>query len=87
MKSERFEKIVENRLTKCNDILVIKTKEYVKNEDRLHNFRIAANTGGESVKSKEAALWGMANKHLVSVIDIVNDDEPVGNVDNNEVDK
>lgn len=73
MKTERFEKIIEHRLKVCTDTLIVKAKEYVKNEDRLHNFRVAANTGGNSIKSKEAALWGMANKHLVSVIDIVDD--------------
>jgi hypothetical protein len=73
MKTEQFDKIIEHRLKVCTDTLIVKTKEYVKNEDKLHNFKIAANTGGQFIKSKEAALWGMANKHLVSVIDIVND--------------
>lgn len=73
MESKIFDKIIENRLQKCKDILVIKAKEYVKDEDRLHNFRVAEFTSGKDVKSKELALWGMANKHFVSIMDIIDE--------------
>jgi ERCC4-related helicase len=68
MNTETFDKIVEERLTKIKDILLIKSKEYAVNDDRLYNFRRASIINKET---PEQALWGMFTKHLVSVIDLV----------------
>ena len=67
MKTEDFEELLEYRLEEIRTVLGKKAKEY-STEDRLHNFKVAANI---SNCSQAKALWGMAMKHLVSVIDIV----------------
>jgi len=69
---EFFNKVLNSRLEKTKFILGVKAKEYVRNGDRLHNFNVAATTNKES---REKALWGMATKHLVSVMDMINDTE------------
>jgi hypothetical protein len=47
-----------------------KNLEYSRNEDKLHNFKVASRVLG---CTPEYALLGMATKHFVSVLDIVND--------------
>ena len=67
MDNKTFEKILENRLLEIEAVLSKKAQEYAT-EDRLHNFKVAARVGNTTPKK---ALWGMAMKHLVSVIDII----------------
>lgn len=69
MDQNTFDTIVKNTCKKINDILVIKGKEYVIGNDRLHNFRVAARKLGTNVPS---ALVGMDAKHVVSIDDMVN---------------
>ena len=45
-----------------------KAKEYSRDGDRLHNFKIAARMNDVT---QAQALWGMAMKHLVCVDDMV----------------
>lgn len=71
MTNEEFEKILTDRLSKIEVVLGTKAKEYAHRGDRLHNFKVAARIAGSS---KVKAAWGMAAKHLVSVIDLVNGD-------------
>lgn len=66
MKTEDFEKIVNQTLDRCKDVLIVKAREYAT-EDRLHNFRVAA--GLEGITSRQA-LAGMMAKHTVSVYDM-----------------
>jgi len=68
MNNKEFEIILSKRIKCIKLTLVKKVVEYSRNEDRLYNFRRAAQITGES---PEQALWGMALKHLVSVIDII----------------
>ena len=68
MKNAEFDKILEARLWKIKDTLSSKAKEYATDGDRLHNFKASARLNGETVPE---ALWGMATKHLVSVLDMV----------------
>jgi len=70
MEYEEFNKIVENRLNHCKQLLIPKGKEYSRNGDRLHNFKRAAKI---IHASKFDALLGMWNKHLVSILDMVDD--------------
>jgi hypothetical protein len=65
-----FTNVLEERLVQTKNILGVKAKEYVRNGDRLHNFNVASITNKET---REKALWGMATKHLVSIMDIVED--------------
>lgn len=74
MKHEDFEKILEERFRKSRKVLVKKSKEYSKGNDKLHNFKVAAQYDNEA---PEKALWGMLKKHLVSVQDMINDPESV----------
>ena len=67
MKQKEFDIILENRLAKIKEILSHKAKEYATT-DRLHNFKVAARINNTTPAK---ALWGMALKHLVSVMDII----------------
>ena len=69
MKAAQFDAIVEEQINHIRSTLASKRKEYAPgDDDRLHNFRVAAGLRGTSLA--DAAL-GMALKHLVSVVDIV----------------
>ncbi len=70
MTSEEFDNFVEGRVAKIRSVLAVKAKEYASDHDRLHNFHYAA----EILNSTPArACVGFMTKHLVSVLDIVND--------------
>lgn len=69
---EYFNFLVTKRCEKIKTTLVEKGREYRRNEDPLHNFRVAARLQNTT---EEKALWGFATKHLVSFIDILNDME------------
>lgn len=66
MKTEDFNKIVEEQLGRSVSVLIDKAAEYAT-EDRLHNFRVASVLGGTSM---EEAVAGMMLKHTVSVYDM-----------------
>ena len=66
MKTKRFNQIIDAQLDVCQSILKSKAKEYAT-EDRLHNFRVAADLQGVPAKN---ALGGMMAKHTVSVYDM-----------------
>lgn len=70
MKTEQFNKIIEDALELSRQVLIKKSAEYANDENKLHNFDKAARITG---KSREECLWGMALKHLVSVTDIIDD--------------
>jgi hypothetical protein len=72
MTEEQFDKLVTARLNATRQTLVIKGKEYRRNNDPLHNFNVAAQLGNTT---REKALWGFALKHYVSFMDILNDIE------------
>ena len=67
MTNKDFEILLNERLGKIRKVLAIKQKEYAT-DDRLHNFRVAARIMNVPLPQ---ALWGMAMKHLVSIIDII----------------
>lgn len=69
MKAETFETmILEKRIEKIKTVLGNKAKEYSSDKDRLHNFKVAARIQNTT---PEKAAFGMALKHLVSVMDII----------------
>lgn len=76
-----FDHIVNDRCILIKRTLVEKGKEYRRNNDPLHNFRIAAKVQNTT---EEKALWGFAAKHYVSFLDIINDIEQ-GNLPTMEV--
>jgi len=65
---EFMDKIVHPRLKHCADLLESKKAEYGKLYDRFHNFK---RTGIIRGITPIDALSGMFNKHLVSLIDIL----------------
>lgn len=66
MKTEQFNEIIHEQISRSLDVLVVKAKEYATN-DRLHNFKVAAALKGETPVQ---ALAGMMAKHTVSVYDM-----------------
>ena len=88
MNQRDFDELLTVRLTKIKDVLSTKGTNYSFNNDRLHNFKVAARITGDTPAK---ALWGMALKHLVSVEDLVaerlennrhNIDEKIGDMIN-----
>lgn len=69
MNQEKFDKILERRIELTKAVLSKKRAEYAgSNGDRLHNFRRAASMLN---CTPEKALMGMATKHFVSILDMV----------------
>ena len=77
MNNEIFNKVTEERLKTCINVLCRKSDEYSTDEDRLHNFKVAgALQGCSDIK----ALGGMMCKHTVSIYDLINDFENGKNI-------
>lgn len=72
MSEEDFIAILENRLERTRYILAVKAKEYARNNDRMHNFNRAAEMRR---KPREERLQSMADKHWISILDMVDDIE------------
>lgn len=70
MNTELFNKILNKRIEKIRNVLEKKATEYSSSDNRLHNFDLAAQINN---MTSEQALWGMSTKHLVSIIDMVED--------------
>lgn len=66
MQNEEFNKLIEEQLKRCTDLLIVKGGEYAT-EDRLHNFRTAAALESTTLQN---ALAGMMAKHTVSIYDM-----------------
>lgn len=71
MNIAEFSELVENRIKVCKEVLTNRSKQYAKDNDKLHNFKAAARIADISITK---AWEGMYLKHLVSILDIV--DEP-----------
>lgn len=72
MRVDDFFRLVDFRLAQCKETLGAKSLEYTRNDDKLHNFKRAGALDGTS---PTMALWGMWKKHIVSIIDMVQDIE------------
>lgn len=70
IKRSQFDQVLKERLRKIEKILGEKAKEYAKNNDRYHNFNVAARIRNTS---PEEALSGMMMKHIVCVMDLIED--------------
>ena len=72
MNKEDFNELLRIRINKTKDKLESKNKEYASANDKLHNFKRA----GKMLQcTPEKALVGMWTKHIISILDIVNDIE------------
>lgn len=67
MTEKAFDTVVEDTVKHCVETLVVKGKEYRRNQDPLHNFNKGVEYSGQS---REDVIWGMALKHFISVQDI-----------------
>jgi len=73
---KKFRALVEQRVALVISIIESKNEEYTgRNDDRLHNFKIAARMDG---CSPEYVLWHMFLKHMTSVYDMVHATEDLG---------
>jgi hypothetical protein len=68
MDHKTFETVLAGRLAKTQAVLGSKSKEYSSGDDRMHNF---VRAGAMLGVSREKAALGMAAKHFVSVLDMV----------------
>lgn len=66
--NDKFERVVEKRITQIRNTLNRKAVEYAVNDDRFHNFKVAARINNTT---PEKALKGMMLKHEVSVQDLI----------------
>ena len=68
MTPKEFDKVVENRIDQIKKVLAAKAQEYSSDNDRFHNFKVAARIKN---CTPEQALHGMMLKHEVSIIDLI----------------
>lgn len=70
MTLDEFDAVVGARLDKIRQTLLVKGREYSRDDDRLSNF-----TNGAKILrcTPERALLGYAAKQIVSVVDFVRD--------------
>lgn len=72
MKSEDFDEIFIDQIRQCEKMLTRKGNEYA-DEDRLSNFKKAACLQNTTPKN---ALGGMFAKHVVSIFDLIKENDP-----------
>lgn len=70
MKFARFNEKVEAVIIKLRHTLIVKGKEYSRNDDPFHNFKRGSKITG---KSEIEVLDGMLLKHLISYHDMIDD--------------
>lgn len=68
MDHDDFRVLFDYQIDRAASILVQKAEEYATNDDRLHNFRVAAKIQGTT---EIAALGGMMAKHTTSIYDMI----------------
>ena len=68
MNTETFNKVIREQIERCENTLCQKADEYAVDDDRLHNFKVAA---GLQDCLPTTALGGMMAKHTVSVYDMI----------------
>ena len=69
-KEKNFEYIISETLIQIKELLLIKGKEYRRNNNPYHNFEEGAVI---EQKTREEVLQGFLLKHLISVKDMRND--------------
>jgi hypothetical protein len=70
MTEERFDEVVDIFLNSIRETLLVKGKEYRRNNNPFHNFDIGAQRSG---LIREKVLDGFLLKHEISIADITND--------------
>jgi hypothetical protein len=67
MQDHAFNLIMNQQIEKCQKMLEVKADEYAADDDRLHNFKVAARLQGIT---QQEALAGMMAKHTISIYDM-----------------
>lgn len=70
MEIDAFDKEVESTINKIRDVLLVKGKEYIRNNNPLHNFEVGAR---KKNTTREKVLDGFLLKHEISIEDMTND--------------
>ena len=70
MTQKEFDTHLEWRLNEIKNVLGVKAKEYVRNDNPLHNFEAGAGITGET---SAKVLDGFLLKHIISYRDMLND--------------
>lgn len=70
MDFDAFEKEIDATLNKVRETLLIKGREYVRNNNPLHNFEVGAR---KKNTTREKVLDGFLLKHEISIEDMTND--------------
>ena len=70
MNFDKFQEEIESTLEKVKEVLLIKGKEYVRNNNPLHNFEVGAR---KKDTTREKVLDGFLLKHEISIEDMTND--------------
>ena len=65
-----FEKVVDETLKQIRETLIVKGKEYRRNNNPYHNFEVGAR---KKEITRERVLDGMLLKHEISIEDMTND--------------
>ena len=69
-KNKYFEEVVSNTLAEVKELLIVKGKEYRRNDNVYHNFDQGAKIKGIT---PEKVLDGFLLKHEVSIADMTDD--------------
>lgn len=70
MNQKEFDELLNVRMAKARHVLSVKSAEYVRGDDKLHNFKRAARADDVT---PERALHGMLLKHYISYLDMLDD--------------
>ena len=70
MTNERFDQVVNQTLEEIKNTLIVKSKEYQRNQDPFHNFEEGSKRSG---LIREKVLDGFLLKHEISIADMTND--------------
>jgi hypothetical protein len=70
MTEERFDQIISETLDKIKETLIVKGKEYRRNNNVFHNFDEGSKRSG---LIREKVLDGFLLKHEISIADMTND--------------
>ena len=68
MNATKFTEVVDNQLSRCRSVLLQKGNLYSEGDDRLGNFKKAANLQGTTPTT---ALLGIYSKHIVCLSDLI----------------
>lgn len=76
MDTQTFNAYLETLFEASRKVLAKKAEEYapdVPQASRFHNFEVAARLNDQT---PEQALWGFATKHIISLRDMIQSDDP-----------